>query len=687
MPRDPMECTGCGHVLRATDPRCSRCGQLKPGDGWAPLAPAKAQVLRLHAESVEGMVPVAGMPGMVTRLPAQAADAPEDVVEPGQMMGMGDAEDTQEQPTARPSPLRLRISSPGRNEDSTEPLLVEDLFDGGLTEESPPPTRATGESPIGQMYARRYRMEERLPSCPGADRFVAMQEPLVRRVVLTVLLRIRAPDVQQTLETRFLREASVLARLRHPNLATVHDFGRSGDGTCFATEELLYGFTLRDLAERGALPTERLVALAADVVSALCALHEAGVVHRAVRPEHVVVGPRTWRGGTGSETAQLGRVGFEVTLEDIGASMDTEAALALPPEVIEGQEPDETADVYAMGVLLYRLLAGRPPYPGTAAEVMVARTRGDPPPLPRDGNGSLSDRLSAVAEGCLRASPDQRYGTARELLVELEVFAGADELPVAAPSPAPRPPDLTPRGMFVAAIAGAIIPTIALVALGVTGALREDPPLVVVSTPPSAPVAVASPAQPAPTVATVAPPAEPVPPPAAPTHIEATPPPAIPPARTPPRRTRPPEPAPVAASPPESVPAPAPVPPEVPAPKTVAASVSAPERPPAPPPGAEVPGAAALSGLWLGRAGGGSLALDLTVDRAGLVSGRAKRSDGGTEGAVRGRVSATETGLQVELQVTEGGATTTYSGVVVDGALRGKMYSGGKAQGRFTAQR
>jgi hypothetical protein len=102
---------------------------------------------------------------------------------------------------------------------------------------------------------------------------------------------------------------------------------------------------------------------------------------------------------------------------------------------------------------------------------------------------------------------------------------------------------------------------------------------------------------------------------------------------------------------------------------------------------AEVTGAAALSGLWLGKISGGSFALDLSVGKDGRVSGRARRSDGTKEGLVAGRVSTSEDGLRVELQVTEGNVTTSYSGLIVGNELRGRIYAGGKAQGRFTAQR
>jgi hypothetical protein len=342
MPRYPMECGECGHMLDVDDARCAKCGVSRPATGWVALSQPRVRLVAVpgaYRGEVESVEP---------------NDAPEPTEDPA----------SAPPPVAADAdkPLRLRMRSLPPAGEGPEDFDAFDLL--GEDTAAPAPTARGVEArdlAPGKMYAARYRVEESLPSGPGALRFVAVQEPLVRRVVLTTLLRARPTDAQIALETRFLRDAAVLARLRHPNLAPVHDFGRGPDGACFATEELLYGFSLLYLSERGSVPPARLVAIAADVASALCALHEAGVVHRAVRADHVVVGPRTWRGGPG-ETAQLGRYGFEILPEEAASVTDVEAALLVTPEVLAGQEPDEACDIYAVGVLIYRALAGRPPY-------------------------------------------------------------------------------------------------------------------------------------------------------------------------------------------------------------------------------------------------------------------------------------------------------------------------------------
>lgn len=618
------------------------------------------------------------------------------------------APEVEEERPGRHAPLRLRVRPPSEDGVLDEFDFAAEVVDVVTAHDAGGDPSA--ELAPGQLYAARYRVEEVLGRTHGAHRYSAIQEPLVRRVVLTVLRGDASDDATVALESRFLREAGVLSRMRHPSLAPVHEAGRSPAGTCFATEELLYGFTLRDLIDRGSLGPDRLVAIAADIAGALAALHEAGVPHRCLRVDQVVVGPRIWRAGAGAEVAQVGRYGLEVTPEDVIENLDPEAAVAWAPEVLRGEEPDESADIYSLGVILYRALAGRAPYPGTASEVMGARTLADPPALVRDRDGGLADKLRDVTDRCLQAAPERRYPSARALLAVLEELAQAPKVVAVAPVPVrvhvPAPPQALPlRGLLMAAFAGAFVPTVAVLALlfRTSGTPGADTPGV--DAPRPGPVATAPVVVAAPVVAPVAPPVEAAPAPEAsvvPAAAPATPSPEAS------RRTREPAPsrAPVAVRPGakgtalEPVvlePAVAPAWPPVATTEPVVlaavaaeprvAPVEAPEAARAESPVVVVPGAAALSGLWLGKVSGGSFALDIAVAPDGRVTGRARRSDGASEGTVAGRVSTSEDGLRVELQVTEGADTTSYSGGVLDGELRGRIYAGGKAQGRFTARR
>lgn len=697
-------CAACGRVVDAADPTCAKCGHARPDAGWKPLGLPRRAVEPEPETDEFDFGAVAGPP----------ADAPpENVVPmsaplpprplPSTTAGLPVAPSpTPPASRRRPEPLRLQVGPP----DLTAP-------DAG--------------DPSTRPYAGRYRVEEALSAAPGTTRHLAVQEPAVRRVVLTVLRRGRAADVQQGLEARFLRDARVLARLRHPALAAVHDVGRAADGTCFATEEAPYGPTFAELAAARALPADRLLTVAANVSAALATMHEAGVVHRCVRADAVVVGPGVWRSGTGAEPTQLGRYGWHVLPEEIAEDDDPAAAVVWAPEVLAGEEPDEAADIYAVGVLLHHGLVGRPLHVGTAAEIRAAAARAPAPRLVRTGD-PLGNRLCDVAERCLAVSPDHRYPSARALLRELEELARPP-----APQAAPVRTGMSFLGVAAAALTGALVPTLALLAgaawrasePAVTpvyvevpraeaparapapvapGTVPVAPAMDVVATPAADPGA-ADPGAADPGAVTAGAGAGAVPAPAV-ESVAATPTTDAPAPRERRRVSRAPavdttttEPGgtsniPAPATSPTSpaspvVAAAAPAAPAAPAPAT-AAPVAAEERPTAaakPAAGPTVPGAAALSGLWVGRAPGGTLALDLVVAPDGRVTGRARRGDRAGEGAIVGRVSAVDGALRLELQVTDATGTESFSGVVADGEVSGRIQAGGKPAGRFTARR
>ncbi len=588
------------------------------------------------------------------------------------------------------SPVRIRVGPRVEAEDKAPEMLEAADYSGG-----------SHENDEGRLYSGRYWIEETLSSGVGAMRYRAVQEPAVRRVVLTVLRAERPPEVQQALESRFLKEARLLARVRHPCLAPVHDAGRALDGTCFATEEVLYGSTFSAMCLKGAMGPDVLLAVLLDATSALAAMHDAGVIHRALRGDAIVVPAAGARGQR--EPAQLGRFGWHVVPEDLAADDDVDSALAAAPEVLAGQEPDELSDVYSLGVLMYRALVGRPPYAGAAAAVREAVLAGEPLVLP--AATGLGGQLTRIATRCLARRPEDRVASAGALHDALADLA--KPAPVAAPASvvvqAPRP---FPWGWAAAALIGTAVPSLALLFV-VTRPPVEAPPVAAAPVPSAlASVAPTAPVDPAPPVATVAPavarapavpPAKASPPPA---RVEPARPPREPAPVRPPRAAEP-------AAPPRAVPVvrdvPAATPAATPAPTPAPVAVAAqPEPPPdapppvpvavAPPPapvssGPVVPGAAGLSGLWLGKAPGATLALDLTVGGDGKVSGRARRSDEPGEGRVSGRVRQTDAGLEVNLVVTGGGAVETYSGVVVDGQLVGRVSTDGKPGGRFNAKR
>ena len=686
--RVPSTCTACGRLVDASEPTCSKCGQVRPDGGWLAISgirPEESPGIELGAAPV---VRTVDPDEDEDRSGPQVEEIPEavfDLARPtGVAVGIRTTRTTLAPEPAVPvpaQPLRIRVGPKG--EPRSEERTAETLETGDYT-------AGAHESDEGRLYSGRYWIEETLSSSPALARSRAVQEPAVRRVVLTVLRTERPPEIQQALESRFLRDARLLARVRHPSLAPVHDAGRSSDGTCFATEEVLYGSTFGQLVAGPGIPPEALLTVITEVADALGAMHEAGVVHRCLRSDAVVVPTTTGKGSR--EPAQLGRCGWHVLPEDFASEENVEVLLATAPEVLGGQEPDELSDVYAIGALLYHALAGRPTYPGGAAEIRQAALAGPPEAL-APAPGLVGD-LRKVAMRCVAARPEDRFPSARSLVAALRALSGAAVRPVlAVPAPAPAP--RFPYGWAAMAVVGTAVPTFALVLVLAhpfsAPAPVDSKPAPVAAAAPAAPAApataafvLAAPVQspsagqkPVPAVASPAgrpaaerpaPVARPAPP--HPAHAEPAPAPVKPVAVATPVKQEPPaEPVVVAVVAPVAAPVPAPV--------AVAPAPSAPA----------VPGASGLTGLWLGKAPGATLAFDLAVSPDGRVTGRARRSDHSGEAGVVGRVSQGEGGLVVDLQITESGQTQTYSGVVVDGALSGHVYDDGKSVGRFIAKR
>lgn len=622
--------------------------------------------------------------------------------------GGGTAAVSTTEPDVPRKSLRIRVAprvSGGKDEAPFE------------AEEDNEPGEGGERTDPGGIYAMRYSIEEALGATPGLSRYLAVQEPSVRRVVLTVLRSAdRTSEAQDALESRFLRDARLLARLKCTSLAPTYDAGRSGDGTVFQTEEVPYGPSLRHLSDTGALTPDQLLAVVRAVASGLAAMHEAGVPHRCLRGDAVTV-PRPADGA--GAAAVVGRYGLHVLSEDIASAVDPESVMAWPPESLGGHEPDEAADVYAFGVLLYHALAKRPPYAGTAEEVRAARLAGPPASLPRAAG--LAGQLTLIAERCLQESPEARYPTARALIEALDAAAR-----VSAPPPPPAPRVVAPapaRRSFAATAAmlaaGAAIPSVVLLALLVrqfTSAPAEPPgtalsggpaiaaapvesgpaapvePAALVSAPAAiveAPALIAA-APAAATVAAVKAPPAPVAPPKP--EVGSRPPPAVVPtaARVEPRAVAvaaPPTPVAIVAAPTPIV---EPTPVAEPTPVTIAPEpvAVAPLVPvPAPPAAPVVAGASDLTGLWLGKVTGGTLALDLQIGSDGRVQGRARRSDRPGEARVSGRVTETASGLQVDFSVVSGETTDSYSALMVDGALQGRISEDGKSAGKFSARR
>jgi tetratricopeptide (TPR) repeat protein len=268
----------------------------------------------------------------------------------------------------------------------------------------------------------RYRVIELLGEGGMGRVLLAEDEALRRKVALKMLKR-----DDESSQRRFVREAQAAARVSHPNVCPIFEVGEEG-GRPFLAMELLPGETLSARLRRGPLPPPEALDLAEDLLSALGALHDAGVVHRDVKPSNLFLTPH---GG------KLVDFGLARDLPgDVARSIVSTADLTSPgliigtpgymaPEQILGQAVDARADLFAAGIVLYEALTGRRPFPGdTAVAALSGTLYEDPPPLV--GSPALA-ALDAPIRRALAKKPAERYASAREMAEALRGAARATE--------------------------------------------------------------------------------------------------------------------------------------------------------------------------------------------------------------------------------------------------------------------
>jgi non-specific serine/threonine protein kinase len=221
---------------------------------------------------------------------------------------------------------------------------------------------------------------------------------------------------------RFEREARAMAVLSHPNIVTIFDVG-THENSPFLVSELLDGRTLRVVLEPGPLPVARACELALQLVSGVAAAHALKVIHRDLKPENLFL----TRAGTLKildfglaklNSGPLGDAG-ETTLEVSGTRPFIGTPAYMAPEQVRGEPVDERADLFAIGTILYEMVAGENPFRRiSTAETIAAILREDPPGLA--GHADLAPPLERVIRRCLEKDPADRFQTAADLAFALE---------------------------------------------------------------------------------------------------------------------------------------------------------------------------------------------------------------------------------------------------------------------------
>ncbi|MGK8507092.1 serine/threonine-protein kinase [Nocardia asiatica] len=310
-----------------------------------------------------------------------------------------------------------------------------------------------------------YRIERRIGIGGMGTVFLAQHPRLPRKDALKILSDGHTGD--PVFRARFLREASIAARVRHPNLVAVRDRGQHG-GRLWIAMQYVDGVDLAQLIRRGsdALPLDRAVRIIAEVAKGLDALHRKGLLHRDVKPANILVAEQDGRPDRVLVTDfGIARPADEPTTSPGGGLSATLAYAA--PEQISGGQVDHRADIYALGCVLYELLTGSVPFSrDTPPAVMYAHLHDPPPTLENRGLPSGFDDVIATA---LAKDPADRFASCGALAAAAE--AAAQKTVRFAAAPPLRPTTRRRRLIATAALAVALVAvtTSVLVGLGRDG--------------------------------------------------------------------------------------------------------------------------------------------------------------------------------------------------------------------------
>jgi serine/threonine-protein kinase len=266
----------------------------------------------------------------------------------------------------------------------------------------------------GHRIGGRYRLVKRLARGGMAEVWEAEDEVLARAVAVKLLLPHLAAD--EAFHARFHREALAAARLSHPHIVSIYDTCSTEDAEAIVME-LVRGTTLRELLDtKGALPPARAVAVARQVADALAHAHASGLVHRDVKPGNILLADD---GRVLVTDFGIAKAAEEATdLTDAGQIVGT--AKYLSPEQVQGHPLDGRSDVYALGVVLYEMLCGRPPFTAESSTATALARLTTEPLRPRQIRAGLPRELEDVVLKAMAREPAARYASATALCSALD---------------------------------------------------------------------------------------------------------------------------------------------------------------------------------------------------------------------------------------------------------------------------
>jgi serine/threonine-protein kinase len=277
-----------------------------------------------------------------------------------------------------------------------------------------------GSTYVGYIIDERYRIEGVLGRGGMGVVYRARHEVIDKLVAIKILLPTEDGDVVE----RFVNEARAATAIGNAHIVDTVDFGALPDGSTYFVMEYIEGRTLAKIIKaEGFIAPARAIGIAKQIAEGMSAVHRAGIVHRDLKPENIFLTPRE------GEDDFVKLVDFGIAKMQHAQHRITRAGTIfgtphyMSPEQAAGAEVDERADVYAIGVILYEMLAGRVPFDAeNPLGLLTQHLYTDPLPLTRleGAPQAIPPGLDAVVLKCLAKKPDDRYGSAEELLLDLE---------------------------------------------------------------------------------------------------------------------------------------------------------------------------------------------------------------------------------------------------------------------------
>ncbi|MFO0694587.1 MAG: serine/threonine-protein kinase [Polyangiales bacterium] len=291
---------------------------------------------------------------------------------------------------------------------------------------------------IGQRIAGKYLVEARLGEGGMATVYRA-RHVLVDRPVAVKILADHV-SAQPAMKERFRREAKNAAALAHPNIIEIYDHGETEDGAPFLVMELLEGYSLADLVARGPMPAPDVAALGLQIAEGLARAHDLDVVHRDLKPDNVFVSTAGGRSTVKLLDFGIARSLHDPRLTNAGEIFGTPQYMA--PERITSIDAGESADLYALGVMLFEMLTGRLPFESDSLAGFFVKHLSETPPRPSSLVPDVPRRLEELILRLLAKRPEDRPVDAHQVIKELASLA-----PAGARAAAPPPVSGTHRAL------------------------------------------------------------------------------------------------------------------------------------------------------------------------------------------------------------------------------------------------